>query len=69
MLLFHFFLLPQNPDFPIIVTEAFEAISSCQKMAFARYKKKFTFYSLRKLSEITGAQKSSFTKKNLLDSI
>lgn len=43
MLLFHFFLLPQNPDLTVMLAEAFSA--RLQKMTFSSCEREFTFYS------------------------
>lgn len=43
MLLFHFFLLPQNPDLTVMLAEAFS--TSLQKMTFSSCKREFTSFS------------------------
>lgn len=61
MLPFHFFLLLQNPDFTMMLAEAFNAIYSPQEVTFSSCERKFTLTapksSFRKLLGMTGAQR------------
>lgn len=45
MVLFHFFLLPQNPDLTVMLAEAFSAVYSPQKMAVSSFERKCTPHS------------------------